>query len=108
MCLWYSDNLKCSSCQKEVKNESPFLNLSLDVPDLGSDNSGGGGGGSGVRGLTLKDLFESHFQPEILDEANKWQCSGCNELVRAEKTQEYVQLPQMLMIHLKRFRFDQV
>lgn len=56
----------------------------------------------------LKELFATHLKPEVLDEENKWQCSGCQEKVRATKAQEYSSLPQLMMVHLKRFRYDPV
>ena len=56
----------------------------------------------------LNELIRTHLQPEILDEENKWTCGGCGAKVRANKTQEYVQLPKLLMMHLKRFRYDAV
>jgi ubiquitin C-terminal hydrolase len=37
-----------------------------------------------------------------------WLCSGCQNKVRATKEQQYSQLPQAVMIHLKRFRYDPV
>merc|ERR1712224_237180 len=41
--------------------------------------------------------------PERLDEQNKWYCSSCRDHVRAMKTMQLWNLPDVLVIHLKRF-----
>jgi ubiquitin C-terminal hydrolase len=46
--------------------------------------------------------------PEVLDVDNKWECGGCSAKVQASKFQEYSALPERLVLHLKRFRFDAV
>jgi ubiquitin C-terminal hydrolase len=63
---------------------------------------------NGVKGLTLDQCFEHFTQPERLDEQNKWYCSKCKEHVRAMKTMELWRLPNVLVVHLKRFEFKNV
>lgn len=93
----------CSSCGNCSKNEAPFLNVSVDVPDSLEQSS------SSVKGSgLLTDLIRNQLQPEILEDDNKWLCDKCNQRVAATKSQEYLQLPKILTIHLKRFRFDPV
>ena len=55
--------------------------------------------------LTLDHCLENFTQPERLDEDNKWYCSKCKDHVRAEKTMTLWRLPNILVIHLKRFEF---
>lgn len=55
------------------------------------------------RGVTLQQCFETFTKPERLDEQNKWFCSKCNEHVRAMKTMQLWRLPNILIVHLKRF-----
>ena len=57
------------------------------------------------RSLTLDQCLENFTQPERLDEENKWYCSTCKDHVRAEKTMTLWRLPNILVIHLKRFEF---
>ena len=57
------------------------------------------------RSLTLDQCLENFTQPERLDEDNKWYCSTCKDHVRAEKTMTLWRLPNILVIHLKRFEF---
>ncbi|KAF2100362.1 UCH-domain-containing protein [Rhizodiscina lignyota] len=54
-------------------------------------------------GVTLEDCFTETSKSEVLSEENAWYCSRCKELRRAEKTLEVWTLPDILVIHLKRF-----
>lgn len=55
--------------------------------------------------LTLDDCFDNFTHSERLDEDNKWYCSKCKDHVRAEKAMSLWRLPNILVIHLKRFEF---
>jgi ubiquitin C-terminal hydrolase/tetratricopeptide (TPR) repeat protein len=55
--------------------------------------------------LTLDDCFENFTHSERLDEENRWYCSKCKDHVRAEKTMSLWRLPNVLVVHLKRFEF---
>jgi ubiquitin C-terminal hydrolase len=55
--------------------------------------------------VTLNQCFQSFSKPERLDERNKWYCSTCKVEVRALKTIKLWRLPNILVIHLKRFEF---
>jgi ubiquitin carboxyl-terminal hydrolase 4/11/15 len=54
---------------------------------------------------TLDQCLENFTQPERLDEDNKWYCSRCKDHVRAEKKMTLWRLPNILVVHLKRFEF---
>ena len=60
---------------------------------------------AGKKGVTLDQCFETFTKPERLDEHNMWYCSSCKEHVRAMKTMELWKLPNVLIVHLKRFEF---
>ena len=53
--------------------------------------------------ITLNQCFSTFTQPERLDENNKWYCSSCQQHVQAMKTMQLWKLPNVLVIHLKRF-----
>ena len=40
---------------------------------------------------------------ETLDEKNTWYCSACKDHVMATKTLQVWTLPEVLVVHLKRF-----
>jgi ubiquitin C-terminal hydrolase len=54
--------------------------------------------------LTLKKLLELQSIPELLNEKNQWFCDGCNKKVDAYKTMNFWYLPEVIVIHLKRFK----
>ena len=60
------------------------------------------------KGITLEDCFRETSKGEILSEENAWYCSRCKELRRASKTLEIWTVPDILVIHLKRFSSNRV
>ena len=79
----------------------------------------GGGGGEGPAAaesavaaaekkgdLSLVDCFELFSTPEKLEESDMWYCSKCKEHVRATKTMQLWSVPDVLVLHLKRFAFS--
>lgn len=54
-------------------------------------------------GVTLQECFTESSKSEVLSEDNAWYCSRCKELRRATKTLELWTVPEILIVHLKRF-----
>jgi uncharacterized UBP type Zn finger protein len=54
--------------------------------------------------LDINFCLELAKYPEILDEDNKWYCSTCKEDVRASKQMDVFKFPNILVIHLLRFK----
>ncbi|KAL5113196.1 hypothetical protein ACEQ8H_008934 [Pleosporales sp. CAS-2024a] len=54
-------------------------------------------------GITLDECFTETSKSEVLSEDNAWYCIRCKELRRATKTLEIWTVPDILIIHLKRF-----
>lgn len=54
-------------------------------------------------GITLDDCFAETGKREVLSEDNAWYCNRCKELRRATKTLEIWTIPDILVVHLKRF-----
>jgi ubiquitin C-terminal hydrolase len=55
---------------------------------------------------TLHGCLEKFTKAEKLDRSNQWLCEKCNCLNLATKTIEFVTLPQILILHLKRFKIS--
>ncbi len=53
---------------------------------------------------TLEGCLKSFTGIEKLHGTNQWSCEGCHKFTDAHKRLEYLQLPQILIIHLKRFK----
>ena len=56
-------------------------------------------------GVTLHQCFQSFSRPERLDTDNMWYCSKCKQHVQALKTMKLWRLPNILVVHLKRFEY---
>ncbi|KAJ4363376.1 hypothetical protein N0V83_009669 [Neocucurbitaria cava] len=54
-------------------------------------------------GIILDECFTESSKSEVLSEDNAWYCNRCKELRRATKTLDIWTVPDILIIHLKRF-----
>ncbi|KAI9659296.1 MAG: CSN-associated deubiquitinating enzyme Ubp12 [Bathelium mastoideum] len=54
-------------------------------------------------GVTLDECFSETARSEILSEENAWYCNRCKEMRLASKTLEIWTIPDILVLHLKRF-----
>ena len=80
----------------------PRSNISIDIPDQLEYEE------AAPRVYSLAELIDAQLQPESLEDDNKWECDKCQKKVQATKALEYQTLPKLLLLHLKRFRFDPV
>lgn len=101
----YVDITTCPDCGYQVSSATPFLNLSVDVPDMLENKSLDANKDVAI---SLEKLLEMSMRPEILDVDNMWECGGCAKKVQAVISKEYKSLPDRAVIQLKRFRFDPV
>jgi len=60
-------------------------------------------GTCGPRGVALTDCLKAFCEPERLDADESWLCSKCKQSVQAHKKLDLWTLPDVLVIHLKRF-----
>lgn len=58
------------------------------------------------RSVTLNDCVDAFLQPEKLDASDSWYCTGCKSHVQAEKKLDLWRLPEVLVVHLKRFSYS--
>lgn len=92
----FRNKLTCLTCGKTSTTYNAFLYLSLPIPPAPR------GGGAKV---TLAQCLDAFTRDEILDKADAWHCPRCNKPRRATKKLTISRLPQVLLIHLKRFSF---
>lgn len=92
----FRNKLTCLTCGKTSTTYNAFLYLSLPIPPLPR--------GSGNK-VTLAQCLDAFTRDEILDKADAWHCPRCNKPRRATKKLTISRLPQVLLIHLKRFSF---
>lgn len=55
------------------------------------------------RPCSLYDCFEYFREIDVLDDKNQWFCPHCRQHVCAQKAMSLYSVPQVLVIHLKRF-----
>jgi ubiquitin C-terminal hydrolase len=88
-------------------DERKFLSFEDDQSVCEDTNGFGGAAYSRIRKghttVSLEDCLQAFTSPEKLDEHNAWFCFRCKKHVRAMKSLEVWRLPNVLIIHLKRF-----
>lgn len=56
--------------------------------------------------ITLQQCLQMFIEPEVLGPDDKWYCPHCKEHMQAEKRMSIWRLPPILIIHLKRFKYN--
>ncbi|KAL4244242.1 hypothetical protein ABKN59_010461 [Abortiporus biennis] len=82
---------RCLSCETVSSRDESFLDLSIDIEQNTSVTS------------CLKGFSAS----EMLCQRNKFFCEGCCGLMEAEKRMKIKTLPNILALHLKRFKYQE-
>jgi len=57
--------------------------------------------------VSLESMFEAYFQKELLAGENRIICEGCKEKKDSVKSLRITKPPNILIIHFKRFAFEQ-
>jgi ubiquitin carboxyl-terminal hydrolase 8 len=78
----------CLNCNKKSQSFEPFNILPLSIPEQTS---------------TLNDCLKEFSKTEVLRDNNKYNCEHCKKQVDAEKKLYIWDLPELLIIQLKRF-----
>ncbi|KAM3717074.1 Ubiquitin carboxyl-terminal hydrolase [Dirofilaria immitis] len=83
-------SLQCNKCKRQSVTFEELAQLSIEIPN---------------RNSTIEDCIRNHFQDVELDGSCKWRCPDCESLQTATRRTFLWKLPQVLVIHLKRFTF---
>lgn len=97
----------CLNCKQDFKKNDPFLDLSLDIPverkhksqrlnDNCNENNK----------YDLFDCLASFIQLEELADSELYYCPNCKEKQKSTKKFWIRRLPNVLCLHLKRFRWN--
>ncbi|KAI1320684.1 hypothetical protein EDD11_010218 [Mortierella claussenii] len=82
--------IKSKDCEHVSEREDSFFSIQCEVKNK----------------KTLEESLQLYVQGEILDGDNKYKCSSCDKHVDAIKRACIKELPQNLILHLKRFDYD--
>jgi ubiquitin carboxyl-terminal hydrolase 8 len=91
----HRSHLTCPTCGHESIKFDVFSTISL---PLAQDK--------GNSAIELEDCIEKFMEGEQLDELNAWYCPRCKKHVCALKMIALWSVPDILIVHLKRFQFD--
>uniref|UniRef100_A0A3P8T839 Ubiquitin carboxyl-terminal hydrolase n=1 Tax=Amphiprion percula TaxID=161767 RepID=A0A3P8T839_AMPPE len=106
----------CLSCKHKSNTVEPFWDLSLEFPERYHSIHKGSGSSAYQRSCTLTEMLSKFTEMEAL-EGSIYACNHCNKrrrksshkplvLSEARKQLLIYRLPQVLRLHLKRFRWS--
>lgn len=87
--------LKCLQCGYVSHKFEPFMYLSLPIPEDDGNKPK----------VSLIECLKEYSKEEKLDGEEKWNCTRCKVPVDSTKKIEIWKLPNILIVHLKRFKF---
>ncbi|CAH0588146.1 unnamed protein product [Chrysodeixis includens] len=87
--------VRCLACGTDSKKFDPFLDLSLELPETGRHDAP----------VSLNDCLASFVQVEELADTERYFCSSCKCKQKSTKQFWIRRLPNVLCLHLKRFRW---
>ena len=89
--------------QADFSSLKMAFETALNAPPSATDLDLGGA----VPTTDLASCIKSFAKPELLTGANKWKCGQCNDLQEAKRSIFLEKSPDVLLVHLKRFKFIQ-
>ena len=88
----FRTTVACPDCDAVSVTYDPYSQVTTPLPAGATD------------GVTLTTLLASSAAEEVLDDDNRWFCPKCASDKRARKKIELWSVPDVLVVHLKRFR----
>lgn len=102
--------VRCLICGMESKKHDPFLDLSLDIPEKFYNKDPPEGGEKDKDGnapvCNVSDCLASFTEVEELTETELYYCSSCKCKQKSTKRFWIRRLPNVLCLHIKRFRWN--
>ncbi|KAI8061984.1 hypothetical protein BDF21DRAFT_497095 [Thamnidium elegans] len=87
----FSNETKCLSCETVTSRDESFMDLSIDV-EMNS---------------SITSCLRQFSASETLCHKNKYFCDVCSGLQEAERRMKIKKLPNILALHLKRFKYQE-
>lgn len=86
-----TNETRCLTCESVTSRDESFLDLSLDIE----------------RNTSVTACLRQFSASEMLYARNKFFCDTCSGLQEAEKRMKIKKLPNVLALHLKRFKYEE-
>ncbi|KAG0150358.1 hypothetical protein CROQUDRAFT_652541 [Cronartium quercuum f. sp. fusiforme G11] len=86
-----TNETKCLTCETVTQRDESFLDLSIDIE----------------QNTSLTACLRQFSASEMLCQKNKFSCDQCCSLQEAEKRMKIKKLPNVLALHLKRFKYQE-
>jgi len=126
------DDRSCKGCEltdedrviqiKMTMRSNPIVNLlwegaadtydedriTPEIANGGTEQRKGSMDGSAPDAIDLMDCFNAFTKKEVLGEQDPWYCSQCKKHQQATKKFDLYKLPDVLIVHLKRFSYSQM
>eukprot|EP00727_Mastigamoeba_balamuthi_P005801 m51a1_g1840 putative ubiquitin carboxyl-terminal hydrolase 22-like (718) ;mRNA; f:561984-565489 len=93
-------DLHCTTCGTCSSTLDPFIDVSLDIPHSPISPTMTE---EDLRAYSLQGCLERFTKPELLEHADRFNCSKCQELRNCHKQLSLASLPNVVTFHLKRF-----
>lgn len=100
--------VRCLICGMESKKHDPFLDLSLDIPEkfYNKESADGGDKDKDAPVCHISDCLSSFTEVEELAETELYYCNSCKCKQKSTKRFWIRRLPNVLCLHIKRFRWN--
>ncbi|XP_038111485.1 LOW QUALITY PROTEIN: ubiquitin carboxyl-terminal hydrolase 3 [Culex quinquefasciatus] len=101
--------VRCLICGMESKKHDPFLDLSLDIPEKYYTKESAVDGGDKDKDAPvchISDCLSSFTEVEELAETELYYCNSCKCKQKSTKRFWIRRLPNVLCLHIKRFRWN--
>jgi len=86
-----TNETKCLCCENITSKDESFLDLSIDID----------------QNTSITHCLKNFSKTETLEKQNKFHCEYCCSLQEAQKRMKIKQLPKVLTVHLKRFKYQE-
>ncbi|KAJ3189810.1 hypothetical protein HDU85_000094 [Gaertneriomyces sp. JEL0708] len=86
-----TNETKCLTCETVTSRDEAFLDLSVDVEP----------------NCSLSSCLRNFSREETLRQKNKYFCDHCRSLQEAQKRMKIKRTPNILAVHLKRFKYQE-
>lgn len=86
-----TNETRCLSCETVTSRDEAFLDLSIDIE----------------QNTSVTACLRQFSKSEMLQQRDKYSCERCCSLQEAEKRMKIKKLPNILALHLKRFKYQE-